>query len=461
MIKRTFQEVAHMLGVSIKEVEYSQIKISGVSINSKTIEAGNLFIPLKGEKRDGHEFVKMAFENGAAASLWQKDYPNPPKGYPLIFVEDTLRALQELAKAYRNELNLKVVGITGSNGKTTTKDITAAILASQYKVQKTIGNFNNEIGLPLSILQLEEDTEIAVLEMGMNRFGEIHLLSNIARPDVAVITNIGDAHLQELGSRYGISKAKLEILNGLKDGGLFVFNGDEPLLLNQIKTLNGEGKWRVKTFGRETSNDLFPTSIQVTTNGMLFTINEYNDTLLLPILGEYNVLNALSAIHVALEFLIPFSKIKKSLHTISLSNMRMELIDGMNGSKILNDAYNASPTSMKAVIDLAGKLEGYKRKILVLGDMLELGESEIQLHEEIGESINPNDFNYLFTFGKLAESIANAARNKWTDKNVFSFQDKSQLIKELKEIVNEGDLIVVKGSRGMKLEEVAYALAHQ
>lgn len=461
MIKRTFQEVAHMLGVSIKEVEYSQIKISGVSINSKTIEAGNLFIPLKGENRDGHEFVKMAFENGAAASLWQKDYPNPPEGYPLIFVEDTLRALQELAKAYRNELNLKVVGITGSNGKTTTKDITAAILASQYKVQKTIGNFNNEIGLPLSILQLEEDTEIAVLEMGMNRFGEIHLLSNIARPDVAVITNIGDAHLQELGSRYGISKAKLEILNGLKDGGLFVFNGDEPLLLNQIKTLNGEGKWRVKTFGRETSNDLFPTSIQVTTNGMLFTINEYNDTLLLPILGEYNVLNALSAIHVALEFQIPFSKIKKSLHTISLSNMRMELIDGMNGSKILNDAYNASPTSMKAVIDLAGKLEGYKRKILVLGDMLELGESEIQLHEKIGESINPNDFNYLFTFGKLAESIANAARNKWTDKNVFSFQDKSQLIKELKEIVNEGDLIVVKGSRGMKLEEVAYALAHQ
>jgi len=458
MIKRSVQKVANMVEALNDISTIKDITIKGVSINSLNIEKGNLFIPLIGEKRDGHEFVKSAIENGAAASLWQEDHPNPPEQLPLIFVKDTLRALQLLAKGYRDELQMKVVGITGSNGKTTTKDITAAVLSSEYKVQKTIGNFNNEIGLPLTILGLEEDTEIAVLEMGMNHFGEIDRLTNIARPDVAVITNIGDAHLQELGSREGISKAKLEILNGLRDGGLFVFNGDEPLLTEPIQSLNVNGKWRLKTFGRGLQNDLYPTSIAVTPNGMEFKVNEGEDTFLLPILGEYNVLNALSAIHVAKEFNISYPKIKESLKTIQLSNMRMELLDGINGSKILNDAYNASPTAMKAVIELVEKLEGFNRKILVLGDMLELGENEEKLHEEVGENIRSTDIDFLFTYGKLAENIAKGAKRTFSSERIFCFLDKDSLIQTLKEMIKENDLIAVKGSRGMKLEEVAYAL---
>ena len=238
MIQKTIQELARMVEATNDISAYGDIEIRGVSINTRTLEKGNLFIPLKGERHDGHEFVADAFYKGAPLSLWQEDVPNPPEHVPVLVVKDTLKALQQLAKLYRDELDLKVCAVTGSNGKTTTKDILAGLLSLKYKVQKTQGNLNNHIGLPLTILSLEKDTEVAVLEMGMSDFGEIDFLSRLARPDAAIITNIGDAHLQDLGSREGICQAKMEIVNGLAEDGLFVYPGEETLIRDRLEKMN-------------------------------------------------------------------------------------------------------------------------------------------------------------------------------------------------------------------------------
>lgn len=433
--------------------------IQGVSINTSTLENGNLFIPLKGEKRDGHEFVELAFEQGASVSLWQKDRPNPPTHLPILIVEDTLQALHQLARQYRNELNAKIVAITGSNGKTTTKDMTYELLSLKYKVQKTIGNYNNHIGLPLTILGLDPDTEIAVLEMGMNHFGEIDFLTRLAKPDVAVITNIGDAHLQELGSREGIAKAKLEIINGLKEDGLLIIHGDEPLLTEKISQLSHT--WRVKTFGKQKTNDLYPRSIEIKEQESTFKLPGYDEEIRIPVLGEYNVLNALASILVAEEFQIPYALLNNAFSQLKLSNMRMEILRGVNGSLILNDAYNASPTSMKAVLDLFSKLKGYERKIVVLGDMLELGPQEEKFHYEIGKYISAKDIDLVYTYGKLGKHIAEGAKENFGEDRVFAFLDKQELINHLQKNIHANTFVMIKASRGMKLEEVAYMISEK
>ncbi len=452
MIEKTLGEIAGWTGADIGTSEIADVKIKGVSINSQTVVKGNLFIPLKGERRDGHEFVSQAFENGAAASLWQKDVPDPPENVPLLFVDDTLGALQQLAKKYRESLPLKVVAVTGSNGKTTTKDMTAALLSARYKVQKTLGNYNNHIGLPLTVLSLKEETELAVVEMGMNHFGEIDLLTKIAKPDVAVITNIGDAHLQELGSREGIAEAKLEILNGLKNGGLFIYPGDEPLIRKKL----GENSlpFEIRTFGKEKTNDIYVTKLEADENGSVFTVNQAELTFRLPVPGHYNVLNALAAMLVARHFQVSFTEINDAFARIRLTEMRMELSPGINGSRILNDAYNASPTSMKAVIDFVAGLTGVKKKIAVLGDMLELGPEERKYHREVGEHIDPEKIDYVYTYGGRGKWIAEGARTVLPASRVFSFTDKKELIRHLKPKLEPSTIVFVKASRGMKLEEV-------
>jgi len=456
MIQKSISDIQKMIHTENDLDAYQHVSIKGVSINTKTIEAGNLFVPLKGDSRDGHEFVIQAFENGAAASLWQKDVPNPPSNLPIIIVENTLEALQQLAKSYRDELNIKVVAVTGSNGKTTTKDILAELLAVKYKVQKTIGNFNNHIGLPLTILSLNTDTEVAVLEMGMSNFGEIDLLTKIAFPDACVITNIGDAHLAELGSREGIAKAKLEILNGLKPKGLFVYPGDEVLIKNYLEKTAKH--FRVKTFGKSNSNDLYPTELKMTNQESVFKTNMSEETFHLPVLGEYNVLNSLAAMLIAREFDIPFEKMNGAFQGLRLTHMRMEMSPGINESQVLNDAYNASPTSMKAVLELVMNLEGYEKKVVVLGDMLELGPNEKEFHAEIGEFLDPTKIDYVYTFGNLSQNIADRAKKSFGDTRVFAFLDKQDLINHLKEQITPKTLVLVKASRGMKLEEVVNAI---
>ncbi len=435
---------------------FADVIIEGVTIDSRKIKAGNLFIPFRGEHADGHKYVEDSIRNGAVATLWQKDVPNPPEGLPILIVEDCLVALQELARKYRKELPVKVVGITGSNGKTTTKDMTAGLLSIQYKVQKTEGNYNNHIGLPLTVLGLKEDTDIAVLEMGMSGRGEIAFLTKLACPDAVVITNIGESHLLDLGSREAIAEAKLEILQGLQDGGLAVLNGDEPLLMERISQF--KRNVNIQTFGRNETNNLFPREITQIEHGNSFKINSSDTVFELPVLGTHNILNALASMLIAHYFGIPFEEMNAGLARIELTNMRMEMVDGQQGEKIINDAYNASPTSMMAAIELVSHLQGYKRKILVLGDMLELGPQEEQYHLQIGEGLNPDKIDYLFTFGELGSNIAKGAKKVLGEEKVFAFTDKSKLVQSLKTYLNNDTLVLVKASRGMRLEEIVKAI---
>ncbi|MFJ7756423.1 UDP-N-acetylmuramoyl-tripeptide--D-alanyl-D-alanine ligase [Peribacillus muralis] len=458
MIKRTLKQVHEMAGGLNDITPFQSRVIQGVTIDSRTIKDGCLFVPLKGAQVDGHQYVKQALADGAAASFWQKDVPNPPNDLPLIIVENTEKALQELARSYRSELNIKVVGITGSNGKTTTKDMTAALLATTYKVHKTSGNFNNHLGLPLTVLSIEENTEAAVLEMGMSSRGEIEFLSNMAKPDVAIITNIGESHLLDLGSREEIANAKLEIVEGLAKEGVLIYHGDEPLLRNRIKRDFPDMK--VISFGRTEQNDLFPQLITQGADSTTFTIAcdgteaEYT----IPVLGHHNVLNALAAILAAKEFGVDDSSIRMGLSAIQLTNMRMEMVEGAKGQKIINDAYNASPTSVKAAVELIEGLSGFEKKILVLGDMLELGPQEKDFHLKIGELISSDRIDKVFTYGPLAELIGKGASEAFSKENVRSFQDKQKLIAELEASTQVNDIILVKASRGMRLEEVVQAL---
>ncbi|WP_143416203.1 UDP-N-acetylmuramoyl-tripeptide--D-alanyl-D-alanine ligase [Geobacillus sp. E263] len=453
MITRTLRDIQSMVDGRGLANEFFDITVYGVSTDTRTIQQGNLYVPLKGAKFNGHAFVQDAIDKGASAVLWAETEGTPPRNVPVIIVDDTLRALQRLAHRYRKQLSVKVIGITGSNGKTTTKDMVAALLATTYKVQKTEGNLNNHIGVPLTLLRLEEDTEMAVVEMGMSNFGEIELLSNIAEPDAAVITNIGESHLQELGSREGIAQAKLEILSGLKKNGLFVYHGDEPLLVNRVPDLPLPE--HVLRFGQGSDNDYYPKAVHVQANGTTFTVHQApNRSFFLPILGKHHVYNALAAIAVARFFNVSWEKIQEALSQLQVTRMRMELIETKKGWTIINDAYNANPTSMKAALQLLHELTGYEKKIAVLGDMLELGDQEVEFHREIGAMLRPEMVDYVFTYGALARHIALAAQPFFPDGRVKAYEDKQSLAKDLLAVVSSGDVILLKASRGMKLEEL-------
>jgi|HigsolmetaAR204D_1030405.scaffolds.fasta_scaffold00004_30 UDP-N-acetylmuramoyl-tripeptide--D-alanyl-D-alanine ligase len=457
MISRTIRQLKSMIRCetdAASDAVYDDVVFTGVSTDSRTLRAGNLFVPLAGETFDGHEFAKDAVRAGAAALLWRSDRPGAPEGVPVVRVKDTLAALQELASAYRRQLKVRVVGVTGSNGKTTTKDMVAACLATTYKVHKTEGNYNNHVGLPLTLLAMPEQTEMAVLEMGMSGRGEIELLSRIAEPEAAIITNIGEAHLMQLGTRDAIAKAKLEITSGMREGGLLIYNGDEPLLdryLEEAKTPHGMLRFR---FGTAPTNDCYPIAILQEQDRTSFIPNEPNMTFTIPLPGRHNVLNALAAIACARYMGVKEADIVRGLHELRVTGMRSEFVTMKNGAMLINDAYNASPTSMKAAIRMLTDLKANGRKIVVLGDMLELGEREEAFHREIGSCLDPDKIDVVLTYGKLASAIAEEAAKVFPDGRVKSFSDKDSLRVALTGLLEPGDLCLFKASRGMRLEEV-------
>ncbi len=460
MINKTLGEIAVMCGGTISHGQDRNKVIRGVITDSRHIAAGCLFVPIVGERYDGHDFALKGLASGAGATLWQSDRGVCPAG-SVIEVNDTLVALQLLAKAYLKEVGCKVVGITGSNGKTTTKDMVSALLDTTYKVHKTEGNFNNHIGLPLTILRMDTDVDIVVLEMGMSGREEIETLSSIAQPDVAIITNIGESHLLQLGSRKEIARAKLEIVSGLKSGGLLIYNGDEPLIpevLAETSTLK-PADLHTSTFGLDSNNDDYPTGMMFHGKGIIFTSYVHKDLGIdLPLFGRHNVVNCLAALTVARFFNISEANIKEGLFHLQLTGMRIEHIVSAKGLTLLNDAYNASPTSMKAAIDVLESMKGYRRKIAVLGDMLELGSQEKEYHAEIGSYVTSDKINMLYTYGPLSTYIADAARVSLPEADVHDFTDKDALIKHLVEQIHSKDIVLVKASRGMKLEEVVNAL---
>lgn len=461
MITRNLEKIAAMCAGELVAADSMDTTITGVVTDSRKITTGCLFVPLVGDKFDGHHYAAAALAAGAAGTLWQRDKGPVPEGGGVILVEDTLEALQKLSAAYLKEVAPKVVAVTGSNGKTTTKDIIMALLEVQYKVHKTEGNFNNHIGLPLTILSMAEDTEIAVLEMGMSARGEIALLASLASPDVAVITNIGESHLLQLGSRKEIARAKLEIASGLKPGGLLIYNGDEPLLtevMQESEFMAPEGMLTFR-FGLNKDNDDYPTGMMSHMGGMTFTSMLHKEhAFTLPLPGQHNVINALAALAVARYFEVTESNMKDGLSRLKLTGMRIEVIRAASGLTLLNDAYNASPTSMKAAIDVLQSMKCSGSKFAVLGDMLELGPEEAEFHKEIGYYLDPSLTDYVYTYGPLSINIAKAAEERFGEERVKAFTDKAELTAVLSNQCSAKDIVLFKGSRGMKLEEVLQSL---
>ena len=459
MIKRSLKDIEKMAkGSGLKE-EYKNIYIKGVSTDSRQIKKGQLFIPLIGENFNGHKFIEQVIKKGASATLWNKAEPVPNIDFPFILVEDTLVALQNLAKEYRSQLSVKVVGITGSNGKTSTKDILASLLNTKYKTKKTIGNLNNHIGAPLTILDLDEDTEMAIVEMGTSNFGEISLLTNLAKPDVAIITNIGEAHLEGLKTKENIAKAKLEILEELNPDGLFVYFGDDTLLKKEVEKINIRQK--VLTYGTKEFNDYQCELGIVDQNSLSFSLKTPSaHDFFVPMLGKHHMYNATAAIIVARYFNVSFKSIQEGLYRIDKTGMRNELVYA-EGFTILNDSYKSNPASVLAALDTLYGLDGYEQKIVVLGDMQVFGKDEIKMHEEIGLKIDPSQVEYIFTIGPLSQHIGKAAKINFEKDKVISCTNKAQLVEKVKKVIKPNALILVKASRALELEKVVEALTKE
>lgn len=445
-MKKTIEQVAKWLNV---KTNLKDIEITGVSINTRTLQKGDLFVPFRGEKVNGHLYVRHAIEAGASAALWQRDEPSPPDDLPILMVDDCQKALQQMARAYRDELSTTVIGITGSNGKTSTKDLVASVLKPYFKVQKTQGNFNNELGMPLTILSLDEDTKFAVLEMGMSGYGQIQFLSELARPDYAIITNIGEAHMQDLGSREGIARAKFEITAGLETYGKLFYDGDEPLLKPYVEDFP-----QAVSFGFDDNNEMTVTDIRATENGSTFMVSGIIDaTFTIPVLGDHQVKNTLSAILIALEAGLTEEEIRKSLKEAALTDMRMQMIHAKGGATFINDAYNAAPSSMKAALNFIRETTMKEDKWVVLGDMLELGEQERDYHEEIAQSIN-SEINGVCLYGPRMEWLYTKLQETFEGKLIWSRDDYRPIIDFLEKSISAKSVILVKGSRGMALENI-------
>lgn len=451
MMKRQLTELAGWLEAQGQNME--NVIVTGASIDTRTLSKGDLFIPFRGEQVNGHHYVRQAIEKGAAASLWLKDEPGAPADLPLIFVEDSELALQQLARAYREKLSCKFIGVTGSNGKTSTKDLIASVLSPYVNVRKTEGNFNNELGLPLTILSLDETTDVAVLEMGMSGFGEISFLSNLAKPDYAIITNIGEAHMQDLGSREGIAKAKFEIIDGLNDAGKLFFDGDEPLLQSLV---GSHPELNAISFGYSMETDLHLTNMESGDEGSRFTVTgTVNGDFTIPVYGAHQVKNSLAAILIANELGLEHEQIHAALLQSKLTDMRMQPVLAENGALFINDAYNAAPTSMQAALAFLDETKLRSEKWAILGDMLELGENERHYHESIARQLSKIDVKGILLFGprmkwlhEELERTGNVTKVIWSEKEYES------LIRTLLTSISKDSIILLKGSRGMELEKI-------
>lgn len=448
-MKKTINEIAAWLGVP---QTFEDTMVTGISINTRTLVPGDLFIPFRGEQTNGHKYVAQAFEQGAAAALWQKDEPNPPQHVPLIFVDDAEEALQQMARAYRSEHQATFIAVTGSNGKTSTKDLIAGTLAPYYKVQKTEGNYNNQLGLPLTLLALDEDTQFAVLEMGMDGFHQIELLTKLAEPHYAIITNIGEAHMEALGSREGIAKAKFEIVQGLQEDGVFFYDGDEPLLRPLVAAEN----IRAVSFGLEETNDLYATAITEQEQGSQFTVHGLlNDTFFISVLGRHQVKNTLVALLIAQQVGLTNEQIRAALKDIELTNMRMQLVKGNNDILFINDAYNAAPTSVRAALDFVEHASMRRDKWVVLGDMLELGALEHVYHKQIADDLNLEAIHHVCLYGPRMEALYDNIKSRADV--IWSRDDYAPIIDKIKREASADSLVLLKGSRGMALENVLQA----
>lgn len=455
MKELTLAQIAEACGGTlIGGNEAKEYTVTGVEIDSRRVKAGDLFVAIPGEKVDGHKFIPDVLKKGAYALSQQS--LDVDGAY--ILVEDTVTAMKRLARFYRNTLDIKVVGITGSVGKTSTKEMIASVLGTKFRVHKTQGNFNNGIGLPLTIFQIEKEHQVAVLEMGISEFGEMHELADMAQPDIMVITNIGLCHLENLKTRDGILKAKTESFAHLKPNGVVILNGDDDKL-STVEQVAG----RKPVFYGIKGRNLCETSVcadAVTEHGLEGMTAEFHTPqgdmeVFIPIPGEHNVYNALAATCVAEQLDLSMDEIKCGIAAASTISGRTNLIH-TKGMTVIDDCYNANPVSMKASLDVLSKAGG--RKIAVLGDMGELGEDEQQLHYEVGTYAGTLPIDLLFCVGTLSGKLAEGAKKQNPALTVKHYTTREEMTEELLATVKEGDAVLVKASHFMEFPKVVAAL---
>ncbi len=421
--------------------------------DTRIIEKNDLFISLKSETADGITYIKEALENGAMGVITEYNIPeeivNKYNNKLILKVKNITDSIQKIAKYKRTLYDIPIVAVTGSVGKTSTKDIIASVVGKKYNVTKTKGNYNNHIGVPLTILSWNENTEAAVVEMGMNHFGEIELLTNIVKPTIAIITNIGTAHIGILGSRENILKAKMEILDGLTPNGCIILNNDNDLLNKcDIK------KYRKITYGIENSSNYVAYDIarNETYTEYKIKINGKEEKVYVPVPGDHFIYNSLCAIAVGKKLNIETDKIIEGIKTFEITGKRNEILE-INDIKIMNDYYNASYDSMKASLEVLSNIKA-TRRLAILGDMLELGEYAEKLHSMVGEEVAKNKIDVLCTVGELSKSTAKTAKTLGT-KEVYQFSTNEECINKLGEIVRKNDAILIKASNAMHFGEIS------
>ena len=449
----TLHEVAHLVHAKNDISQFEDVALVKPEFDSRLIGPGDLFVPLKGA-RDGHDFIETAFENGAVATLSEKEV----EGHPYLLVDDVLGAFQKLAQYVLEKSQVDVLAVTGSNGKTTTKDMLAQLLSTTYKTYKTQGNYNNEIGLPYTVLHMPEGTEKLVLEMGQDHLGDIHLLSEIAHPKAAIVTLIGEAHLEFFKDRKEIAKGKLQIADGMPAGGLLLVPADpivEDFLPNQQELVRfGEGA------------DISITKLEERKDSLTFEANFLSDAIDLPVTGKYNAINAMIAAYVALQEGVSEEAIRASFKGLELTKNRTEWKKASNGADILSDVYNANPTAMRLILETFSTIPANPngRKLAVLADMKELGEQSIDLHNQMILSLSPDVLDTVIFYGQDIAGLAQLASQMFPLGHVYYFKKTAEedqfedLVKQVKESLKEQDQILIKGSNSMHLAKLVEEL---
>lgn len=423
--------------------------VNGVSIDSRKIDARNLYIPVVGNNNDGHNYISDVVKRGIACFLLQEDHERPDVlDTPYIIVKDTVKALQRLAAYYIRTINPYIIGVTGSNGKTSAKDMLHALMSKKYKTAKTTGNHNNEIGVPLSILNFDNDIKCAVIEMGMEHHGDIDLLCSIAKPDAALITNVGTAHMVNLNnSKNEIAQAKLEIYNNLSQGGYLVYNKESKELEEELEKIITSNK-EVVPFGVGSENTI-DENIKFVNGSSIFKCSKLEEEVCINTLGRHYVYNALGCITIALKEGVEKKEIIKALKKVKFEKMRCEIIK-VGKCTIIDDSYKSNPESVKAAIDLVDSMNA-KRKVVCLSDMLDLGKNEKQMHKDLGKYINKTSITDVVCTGELAYHILDKVSGRF-------FETKEECSKYLEKYINTDSVILVKGSRATEMDKVVKEL---
>ena len=448
-MKLDLYEIAEVLSAKNDVTQFENVVLRNAEFDSRLIEPGDLFVPLKGA-RDGHDFIATAFAQGAAATLSER----PVAEGAYILVDDVLTAFQRLAKYYLEKMQVDVLAVTGSNGKTTTKDMLAQLLATSYKTYKTQGNYNNEIGLPYTVLHMPEDTEKLVLEMGQDHLGDIHLLSELAKPKTGIVTLVGEAHLEFFGSRAEIAQGKMQIADGLRKDGLLIVPADK--IVNEFLPAD----CKLVRFGPDA--DIFLTRLEERKDSLSFECNFLEQRIDLPVTGKYNATNAMIAAYAALQEGVSEVAIAQAFSELELTRNRTEWKKAGNGADILSDVYNANPTAMRLILETFSTIPANSggRKLAVLADMKELGADSKSMHGSMITSLNPEIVTDLFLYGQDMEALYDYAKEIYPPGKVHYFikndeKDQfEQLTKAVRESLTPTDQILLKGSNSMNLAKL-------